>query len=235
MTIRKRRLTAIAIAVIAICLAGAWTLFGGEALYRYALAHLAQNVPLSRAGGPRPDAWDQAAQSYYLISTAALIIAAGGSAALLVLVPKAGFRRRALIYCLFLAVVLPATWYNYGQRDVVLRPSLQAGLNVSLMFLSTTIALWLSKAPAAEIDVRVLKGLSLACILLGGVFVPGLFTVVWLLVTAGALTLEQSRQVTFQHITGLASVVSAVLAVLGYVRDRRKVEAQEPDLVIARS
>ncbi len=235
MTILQRRLIAALIALLAICLALAWTLFGGEALYRYALVHLAQHVPLSHAGGPRPDAWDQAAQPYYLISMAALIIAAGGSAALLVLVPNTGFRRRALIYCLFLAVVLPATWYNFGQKDVVLRPGLQAGLNISLIFLSTTIALWLSKAPAAELDVRVLKGIVLACLLLGGVFVPGLFTVVWLLVAAGALTVEQSQQVTFEHITGLASVVSAVLAVLGYVRDRRKTEAQKPDIVIARS
>lgn len=235
MPIWKRRLIAIFIALIVTVIAAVWTMFGGEIIYRFAWEHLAQNVPLSQAGGPRPDAWDRGAHPYYLLCNAALIVAAGGSTALVVLVPQRSFRRRALIYCLFLAVILPATWYNFGQGDVVLRASLQAALNIGLIFLSLTIALWLTKAPAAELDVRVLKGLFLACLLLGGVFVPGLFTIVWALTTAGALTIEQSRQVTFQYITGLASIMSTVLAILNYVRDGRKANAEKSPIIIARS
>lgn len=234
MTLTTRRLVAVIVAVVTLIIAAAWLLYAGNALYWYAWANLAQNVPLSQAGGPRPDAWDQGAHPYYLISSAALLLATGGSAALLILLPRPSFRHRAWIYLFFLSIILPATWYNYGQKDVVLRASLQAGLNCIVIFLSATTALWLSSAPASAPDAKVLKYLSLTLLLLAGVFVPGIFSVIWLFYAAGLITEEQSRQITFAHITGLASVASALIAWLNYSRDRRSDEAEKSAILIVK-
>jgi hypothetical protein len=230
----KRRAVALTIGLATVLVAGLWTMIGGEILHRYASANLSQNVPLSQAAGPRPDAWDQGAHLYYIASSVSLLLAAGASASLLVLMPGSDFRKRAWIYCAFLAIVLPAIWYNYGQRDIVLRGSLQVALNGVLIFLASTTALWLSNATWDAPDARVLKYLSLTLLLLGGVFVPSIFSAVWLFHAAGLLTIEQSREITFQHITGLASVLSAVTAWLNYTRDRRKAEVHESTIVIKR-
>jgi hypothetical protein len=217
-----RRFVAALLAILAAVISIVWTLAMRVKLYTYAWSELALNVPLTQARGPRPDAWDQSAHPYYWILAAALLIATAAAVALVVLVPNRGFRLRALIYCVFLAVILPATWYNYNQGDIVLPAHYQVALNVLLILLSSITAFWISQAPVSAPDIRVVKYLCLTLLLLGGVLVPALFSTVWLFYVAGLLTLAQTREISFSQITGLASVASAVVAWLAYLRDKKQ-------------
>ncbi|ALJ01707.1 hypothetical protein DC20_21910 (plasmid) [Rufibacter tibetensis] len=227
----RRRLLAVLIAAITVIIALIWMEMFGKTIFVFAWEHLSQDVPLSKAGGPRPDTYDVSAHNYYLFFGVALVLVTGGSAALIVLVPKSNFTHRAWIYFAFLVVILPATFYNYRQGDVVLDASLQAGLNLVLIFLATTIAIWLSYAPAPALDTKVLKYITLMLLLLAGVFVPTIFSVIWLFYKAGLLSLDKSREISFQSITGLASVASALIAWLNYRRDKKTLEVEKPKII----
>ena len=135
---------------------------------------------------------------------------------------------------MFLAVLLPASWYNYGQKDIVLSTQLQVLLNCAVIILSATVSNWLSDAPATAPDIKVLKYFALSLLLLAGVLVPGIFTVVWLFVAGGLLTVEQSQEISFANIAALSSVVSALLSWLVFARDRKKADAVEPPIKIYR-
>lgn len=233
-SMRSRRVFGLAACIITLIAVAIWSLVGEHFLYRFALEHLAQSVPLSKAGGPRPDGWDQAAFRYYWLCIGALVLATGFSVALLVLIPRPAFRQRAWMYLSFLAVLLPATMYNYGQGDVVLRAPVQFCLNLLLIFLASTTWLWLNKAPATVADTVVLKHLSLGLILLGGVLIPAIFSVVWAFFAVGLLSKLQTKEITFAHITGLASILSVVIAWLNYKKDPKKIEADLPVIAIAK-
>jgi len=130
-----------------------------------------------------------------------------------------------------MAIVLPASFYNYDQGDNVLPAFAQLTVNLVLIFLAATTALWLSSSRPTAPDSQVLKYLSLALLLLGGVFVPAFFTLIWILWKVGLLTREATTQITFQHITGLSAVVSCVVAWLTYRRELRKAESADRRIV----
>jgi hypothetical protein len=170
--------------------------------------------------------------SYFFLLIGALLLGIGISAALVVLLPRTGFRLRGGIYILFLGIVLPLSWYNYDQGDNVLRASIQLALNLLLIFLSATTALWLSSAPAAAPDIKVLKGLALVSVLTAGVFVPALFTFVWCLLKARLLDPKQLEDISLANITGLSGVASAVIAGLNYWRGQRQSKSDQEERLV---
>jgi hypothetical protein len=234
MSLKTRRILALIVAVVTIVLSTIWMAIGRTVIYMYAWWNLGQEIPLSKGGGARPNTEDLETRLYYFIFLGALLLAGGGAAALMILVPRTSFRHRSWIYFAFLAIVLPATWYNYSQREVVLRASIQAGLNLVLIFLSATTALWLSRAQSRVPDATVLKYISLALLLFGGVFVPSLFSLIWLLYSAGVLTEPQTKEISLGQITGMASIASVVIAWLNYSRDRKVADSEHSSNLIAK-
>jgi len=235
MSIRMRRILAAAVGVTTTIAAFAWAWLAQKALYSYAWRNLARDVPLSEAGAPRPDAWDQLAHPYYRILVLSLLIAAGASTALIILTPRPEFRKRGLIYLIFLAIVLPATWYNYAQGDIVLPAKLQFLLNLVLIFLAATIVIWLSGTRATSPDQNVLKYLSLILLLFAGVCVPMLFSGTWLLYAARILTPSErpeEAQIKWSHITALGSLGSIAIAWLSYRRDKKSISSEVPKRII---
>jgi hypothetical protein len=227
-----RRVLAAIIAVTAIILLTRWSLSTSDAIFKFVWRRLALDVPLSQAGGGRPDAWDQAAQTYYVVLSGAVLVATGGAAALLVLVPSGSFRARGWIYLVFLMILLPASWYNFNQGDNVLPTIYQLGLDLIIIFLGAVVALWLAKAPANAPDVRVLKTMSLALIWFGAVFAPTFFVVIWLLWWGGILSKTQAKAITWQEITEASGLASAAVAWLTY---RREIEKDSPTIQIGPS
>ena len=123
---------------------------------------------------------------------------------------------------MFIAVLLPASLYNYSQNDHIFPAHGQVILNLILIFLAATIALWLASFKPNAPDTQVLKSLALSLLLLGGVLVPAIFSLVWFFWAIGLLTKAQADQITFGHITGLSAAISCVITWLNYRREMRK-------------
>jgi hypothetical protein len=221
MTTRTRRFVAAGVALAAIVCALIWTVTLSQLLEVYAREYLNQKIPISQAGGGRPDAFQSSAHVYYAIIIGGLILAAGASAALLVLVADRSFRTRAWIYVAFLALVLPASLYNYTQDDIVLPYPVQAGLNLAVAFLSATIAFWYGGRRCDGYDARVIQGLTIALLVMGGVLVPVFATTLWALNQIGWFDRKELQQITYAHLTGTAAVASAVIAWLNHRRELR--------------
>jgi len=219
MHIRTRRISAALIAVATVLVVGLWTMLGGMVIERYVAGHLAIDVPLSQAQGPRPDSYDRVAQPFYVALVGALILAAGCASALAVLIPRWTFRTRTVAYALFLAVLLPASWYNYNQNDTVLPAAYQVGSNLGMIFLGSCVALWLDDLKATAPDTRVLKTLGLVLVLFGAVCVPGLFTLLWVLWRFKVV--ENPVKLEWSHLTALGGVLSAIIGWLKYRRETR--------------
>jgi hypothetical protein len=216
-----RRVVAAIVAMLTIVVLLVWTLIANDAITDYAIMHLARNVPLSQASGPRPDAYDRAAHLYYELLIGALLIASGSVVALLILLPSRSFRQRAWLYLGSLLLLLPFSFYNFSQGGIVLAPAYQFGVNFVIVFLGATTAVWIANAPAVEIDERVLK---IMCVFLLAlvVCVVSFFNILWLLQKVQILTIDQTKHVTWAHLTSAASVVSAIVAWLNYRRELRK-------------
>jgi hypothetical protein len=219
-----RRFTAAGVALVTIYILAWWGLIGSGILTRYVFFHLTPNLPLSKVGGPHMTV----SATVFSIFCGAILLVSGIAMFLLVVIPRPGFRIRGIIYVLFLAVILPATAYNYDQGDAVVRPPVQVGLNLLLIFLAATVAYWLNGASTTAIDIRVLKHLGVFLLLTVGVIVPGLFTTLWALWSLHVLNHDALQSVTIQSLTSFASVASAIIAWLNYKREVRKEQRQEP-------
>jgi UDP-N-acetylmuramyl pentapeptide phosphotransferase/UDP-N-acetylglucosamine-1-phosphate transferase len=216
-----RRIIAGFVGLLTIVSVMVWTFVVAEWFSDFAKRYLGREVPISYANAPRPDSYDRSAHMYYFLLVGALIIAVGLLAAILVMEPRPTFRKRAWFYVGFLLIVMPASWYNYNQLDNVLAPTYQVGLNLITIFLTATIAIWLSNAPAASIDVRVVKMMCVFFLGLAG-FVPLFFSLLWLLQKVHLLSLDQAKSITWGHLTGIGAVASAIIAALNYRRELRK-------------
>ena len=223
----SRRILAAVGGLVTIVIAAWWTLIAGSAISRYVWGHLALNVPLSQAKGPRPDVNDDSAQLVYLALVAAIIMALGASVSLKILTPRAGWNTRVAGYGIVLLALLPATLYNYFQKDNVLPMGLQVAFNVVLIFLGSVAAWWVAEFRVSAPDGRILKLLVLILLATSAVFVPTFFTLLWGLNQVGILTAKQTRGVEFSHITGAAAIGSLVISWLNYNRERRKEKAAE--------
>lgn len=148
MSSRSRRAAAMATIVLVALASLIWSYYAGDWLFQFAQRYLAQGGPVSRLCGLRPDSYAVDAHPYYAACWIALVGATGVTAGILVAIPQPGFRRRAWMYLAFLAVVLPATLFNYMQGDLDLRRSVQVALNVALIALSAIVAAWVAQAPA---------------------------------------------------------------------------------------
>jgi hypothetical protein len=221
-----RYVAAAAVALIFILLFAYWTLYASSEVRLYVWRNLAVPMSLSQAGGPRPDAYDRGAHLYYRVVLGALLLGAGGTASLLVLVPRRGFRVRAFIYLAFLAILLPASLYNFSQGDLILATPYQAALNLVIIFLGAAAVPVLVTASSEAHDTRVLKTIVLALILLGAVVVPAFFTILWLLWRSRVIPKDA---VTWGHITGVGTLISVIIAWLNYRREMRKDAAAAQD------
>jgi hypothetical protein len=180
----RRSTVALLIGVATMAIAAIYTLVAFVALSNAIDIHMAVGGPISQAGGPRPENYANTGaglsqSAFVLCVVGALVVAAGASASYLVLNPRPKFHARVPIYALFLAIILPASMYNYAQGDTVLPAGYQVALNLGVIFLGSTIVLWLAQTRATAPDTRALKGLVLALLVFGAVLVPATFTVAW--------------------------------------------------------
>jgi hypothetical protein len=162
-----------------------------------------------------------------------MVVAAGCTAALALFVPRWNFRVRALIYLLFLAILLPVSWYNYRQNDNVLPAHFQVGLNLLIVFLASTLVISLAGVEARAPDTRVLKTMALGLVLFGGVLVSGLFTLMWAIWASGMIRSAPSLE--WSQLTSIGGLASAIVAWLSHRREVRKdtISSQPPPRIIS--
>jgi hypothetical protein len=210
---------AVVIGVVSTILAAFWAFVGSTRIASFAIQHLGQNVPITK-GGPRPDSY--ANQIFYVCFMCALLLATGFTAALLVLQSRGGFRTRIIIYFVLLAILLPVSLYNYTQNDIVLKPKIQLGLDLMLIFISATLAMSLSRVAVSADDGRVLKAMTYGLLMFGGVLVPTLFVLIWVLVALNVISRDSSTHITIAELAGLSAVGSVIIAWLKYRREGAK-------------
>jgi MFS family permease len=213
------KIAGIMFAVVAVVFASIWTYYASGWLLD-ALSVFEVGGPISKAGGPRVDSWDQASRRYYILLMLAPILAIGGIAYCLITEPL--FARRVLVYVAVLAVLLPLNVFNYAQYDTVLSATLQAFLNLVTIFLGAVITLVLLSARVEDIDARVAKAMATILILSAAVLAPGFFTLLWALEKIGILTLATTRAITWQDITAASGVISTVVTVAKTIYEMRK-------------
>jgi hypothetical protein len=218
MRVAVRRILAVVIGAVTALLVALWTIIGSLVIRGYVWANLALDVPLSQADGPRPDSYDQAAHPFYGLLVGALLVATGITTALLVLIPRRDFRVRAAVYLIFMAVILPASLYNYSQRDAVLPALYQVGLNLVVVFLGATIAFSISMVKAESPDTRVLKMMSIGLVLFGAVLVPAFFSLIWGVWRSGLV--QEVPKFKWSELSGLGGLASA--AIVGWLHYRQQ-------------
>jgi hypothetical protein len=122
-------------------------------------------------------------------------------------------------------MLLPVTFFNYSQGDLVLPRGIQAALNLVVIFLGATLAWWLSEYKVDSPDAKVVKAMGCFMLVTSAVFVPALFTVIWTLDRLNVLPPGASTRVGFGALTAMAGAGSLVFVWLRNLRDRRKEQA----------
>jgi hypothetical protein len=222
MTLRARRALAIFFATLTFFVLTIWTWLGSRYLFGFAWRHLSIGGPVSAAGGGRPDPYDSGAKLCYIALLLSLLVASAAIVAVITLQIAPKFHRRGILYVLLLCLLLPSTAYNYAQNDVVLRPAAQAGLNIVLVFLASTVVLWLAKTNATSPDTQVLKYLALFLISAAGIAVPLFLTTIWFFALIHLITLQQSRTIGMPEVAAVSAVFGTFITFLNYRRELRK-------------
>jgi hypothetical protein len=177
-------------------------------------------IPVSQAEGPRVDSYNRSLFVYYQLLTLAPIVAVGGIAYLLVV--EWTFEKRVAVYLAVLAIILPLNLFNYKQGDIVLAANFQAFLNLLTIFLGLVVIAFIWNFPVTAIDAQIARLIVIVILLATTVLVPAFFTALWAMVALGIIGKDAANQVTMQHITAAAGIVSTVTAVLKFVYDIRK-------------
>lgn len=212
------RIMGLVAAVVGIAISFWWTLQAAEFLEGYAFYHLSLGGPLSKALGPRPDAYDSSVHIYYLVLALAPQLAVGFIAYCLLV--DYSLNTRLVFYCLLLFLLMPLNLFNYNQGDVVLSRSLQVLLNGVVIFCGLVVIVALWNLRTGSMDAKIAKLLAIALLLFAAVLVPLLFTSIWALVATGVI--DNSPHLTWPQITAFCGLVSTVIAVAKFGFDVRK-------------
>jgi hypothetical protein len=236
-----RRLVAIAIAVMSLVGGFVWMVVGKLYVERYAWVHGLSDVRLGPDANPQagtgPTTGDMVSevQTYYIVVMLAVWLAFGLATALIVLTNRRDFRIRMIIYTALLAILMPATYYNFGhaQGDFALRAPYQAALNIILIFLGLTICFGIRRWKPDAPDVKVLKTMIFTLLMFAAICIPTLLTLLWTLWRVNILTREAVDTISFPSLTALAGVVSASITVANYFRDQNSQPPQhEPKIIV---
>jgi hypothetical protein len=220
-----RRVLAGAVGLLTIVLFFVWMLFAEWLIKSHVPGRftiVVSQVP--QFGCPRNVSRISEAQTlfYYDVLIGALLVASGATAALLILKGGLNLRYRLWVYLGLLAIILPASLFNYSHGDEVLRAPYQAALNLVLIFLGASICWWLSSWKPDATDARVMRVMIFALLVFSAVLTPALFTLLWAMFRFGWVPLNALCKIEIDQITGFAAVISTVVTVLEYRNDRRR-------------
>lgn len=145
---------------------------------------------------------------YTTLSALGLAVAAGLSFTILAWERRPPRWHIELVFWILLALVLPMSVVNYSSDDTYVSRSQQLYLNLAQLFLASVCALQLTRKVVSTDSGIVLKSLALFCLLAFGVFIPLLYSVLWVLYWERAIDLATSESVT----PGWISAISGIAA-----------------------
>jgi hypothetical protein len=214
MSTQKRKILAVATGTIFI-LAGIFVGFFGQFI-----AASVGDALVNR--GALPGLTVPYASGFYSYVVLVFLFASGLSVTIMLWEPRASYKRRVSIYSILLLVALSISVFNYAHADFLINYSAQALLNFVLIFFAAVVLVELIKLKPKEKDLLVLKIIAVFFLGLTGVFLPALFSFVWLLYTLGVLTVTQAAAIQLPTLATVASIASAVVSYLTYRRGAMK-------------
>lgn len=159
---------------------------------------------------------------YTMLSVFGLAIAAGLAFTLLTWERRPRRWRIELTFWVLLLLALPMSLINFWSGDVFVSRSQQVFLNVIQVILVGVCSLQLSRTVTATDTEVVLKALATLFLLGCGLFVPLLFTALWVAVALGLLSVKASEELSSGWISAASGVAALGLSVQQYRLEKSK-------------
>lgn len=120
---------------------------------------------------------------------------------------------------LFLAIPLSAA--NYVSGDIFSSRSVQAVMNLPIVFLSA-VAVWeLAKVPTVSPAANIARLFALAMVVMQGISIPALYSILWWLNFQGGISLAATRDLSPGWISAAAGAVGLAFSVYKHLDDKR--------------
>lgn len=153
---------------------------------------------------------------YTTFSVIGLALAAGLAFTLLAWERRPKRWRIEITFWALLAVSLPLSIVNFWSGDIYVSQSQQVYLNLIQVFLAAVCSLQLSRQPASSDTALVLKSMTLFLLLAFGLFVPSLFTIVWLLHWQKAISYATSESFSPAWVSAISGIASLGVSIQQY-------------------
>lgn len=171
---------------------------------------------------------------YTSLSVVGLALVSGFSFAFICWERRPPQYRAQVLYWVLLLVVMPLSILNFWGADTYVSRSQQAILDLVQCLLSCLCLLGLVSLQAKSIETRVIRAFAVFFLAAQGIFVPGLFAILWWLNWEGAISLATSQDVSPGWITIVATFASLIVSALQYRLSAQKQEASSPASLIIR-
>ena len=199
-----------------------WAFVGSSMLVQ--LVDYKYDVPSAFAQGDA--VYKKFGDIYTAFSVVGLSLVAGLSFAVIFWERRPPQHRIQIIYWSLLVVIVPLSFLNFWSSDTFVSRKQQAVLDLAQSFLSCICLLGLVALQLKSTEARVLRAFAVFLLAAQGVFIPGLFAIVWFLNWEGAISLATSRDISPGWITLAATFASLAVSALQYRISARKEQAE---------
>jgi hypothetical protein len=182
-----------------------------------AASRLATLLMLVQPASPGHNVTPSTFSTFYQLSFLGLCLMLSASLVLLLWNGRPSTVKKIAVYFGLLLVLIPISAVNFHYGDYLMRASVQALLDLLLVALGITTVIWLRNYLVGEGLLRTFKYIVMFVLILEAVALPGLYSVLWLLRWQGIPV----RGMEDKIVSGTATVVSATLAILGYLKDKK--------------
>lgn len=138
-----------------------------------------------------------------------LVVAASASVTLIIFGQTVGKFEKVVLICAPLSIAIPISAVNYAHGDAFSTRSMQAIINLPIIFLSAVAALNLSKLTFKSEQAAVARQVILALVVMQGICIPAIYSLLWWLNFQNAI----SRSATKDLAPGWISAVSGLIAI----------------------
>jgi hypothetical protein len=135
--------------------------------------------------------------------------------------------KKAIIfsYFAFLIVLMSASTANFAMGDILLNRKAQALIDLFLVILGLIVVVELLQIRPTSTTGIVLRTVVVFLIVLQSITLPGIYGLLWFLNWQKAITIGQSRGLNPGWISAIASVSSAVIAILNFRTSKAALQA----------
>ena len=164
---------------------------------------------------------------YKLFGIAGLGIASGISLIVLFWERRPTRMRIAIIYWIFLALILPLSVLNYWSGDIFVSRWKQAIVDVVLAFLGLVAVGHLIQLHLTSIPSRVLQAFAIFFLMFQAVFLPLIYSLIWFLNWQRAIDAASTKSWNPGWISVVVAIGSLIVSVLNYRHTTRKPDEEK--------